>query len=386
MKIMKRFFLLLIFFSVFTANADDCEPYQYKLYPSQHDSEMLSIYPCDTAADIESAVVSWSYYLRDEIRDWDNWDWPSKVSPTLATIESNVKIDHQFGPGGGIGTLHDGSGQQKDDQSKPNSVYYTIQDFHSQSSAKKENIAEIANNFSSDEGGLLTQHTSSQRSGCLAFAAAVSRATSYLEVGFNIGGGLTMLLGSVPTIKKVAEYDICIHDDTLAAYSTVKRLHPNIDISLTCGNSIFTIPDTPSSVAHESWDVIHIDGGHDYPVAYADILNLWRFARSDGGTILVIDDAGTEEVREKENDLAFGFPAVNYAIRKAFIDGILLAPDSPNSIPAGTCSFGSVFLRYASPFDPKKYEELKLRPVITLPISNKDIGILREKEGEVKEL
>ena len=45
----------------------------------------------------------------------------------------------------------------------------------------------------------------------------------------------------------------------------------------------------------EPYDAVHVDGGHTYEVAYADIMNSCKLLRDDG--LILVDDLPAEEVK-----------------------------------------------------------------------------------------
>ena len=83
---------------------------------------------------------------------------------------------------------------------------------------------------------------------------------------------------------------------------------PHIHINFIKGNSTKTIPNT---TVEQTYDLIHIDGGHSFDVAYADIKNCKKFAHKS--TLLIIDDCSYN----RKNSCLSG--AVNKAIKNKII-------------------------------------------------------------------
>ena len=102
-----------------------------------------------------------------------------------------------------------------------------------------------------------------------------------MEIGFNSGFSVLLMLLSNPTIK-ITCFDLGEHSYTMPCYLKIKetfgdRLH------LIIGDSTQTLRDV-----HATYDVIHIDGEHSTDVARSDIIHSYRLSKQ--GTILIMDD------------------------------------------------------------------------------------------------
>jgi hypothetical protein len=139
-------------------------------------------------------------------------------------------------------------------------------------------------------------------------------------VGFNAGHSAAVLLASFPRAR-VASFDSCVHPYTVPNFEwLVERFGPE-RLSLRCGDSRSTLPAAvaaDASVAGEKTetlgsdfqpgkaraagidglselaDIVRIDGGHQFPVAAADILNGKALAKP--GALMMLDDCGWPEV------------------------------------------------------------------------------------------
>ena len=50
----------------------------------------------------------------------------------------------------------------------------------------------------------------------------------------------------------------------------------------------------------EPYNAIHVDGGHTYEIAYADIMNSRQLLKDDG--LILVDDLPAEEVKRAVDD------------------------------------------------------------------------------------
>lgn len=105
-----------------------------------------------------------------------------------------------------------------------------------------------------------------------------------MEIGFNGGHSAELFLSSNPAINLVS-FDICEHDYLKHGKQFIDKVYPDRH-TLIIGNSLYSVPEY--SKTEKPFDVIFIDGGHDYPVAYGDIINCKNLAHSD--TLVIMDD------------------------------------------------------------------------------------------------
>jgi predicted O-methyltransferase YrrM len=103
-----------------------------------------------------------------------------------------------------------------------------------------------------------------------------------MEIGFNAGHSADVFLGANPSLH-LTSFDLGSHDYVTAAKEYIDKTYPSRH-TLVLGDSTTTIP------AHKqtTYDLIFIDGGHEYEIAKADLLNCRRFAHED--TIVIMDD------------------------------------------------------------------------------------------------
>lgn len=116
-----------------------------------------------------------------------------------------------------------------------------------------------------------------------------------LEIGFNGGHSACCFLNSNP-LAKMYTFDICRWGIEEKAESVLKNY---FDIDLIKGNSVYTVPEFLSKT-NLFFDLIFIDGCHDYDVVLSDIKNTMSFLNSDG--LMIIDDLHMGGVYKALND------------------------------------------------------------------------------------
>lgn len=107
-------------------------------------------------------------------------------------------------------------------------------------------------------------------------------ATRVAEIGFNAGYSALAFLSGHPGVH-VVSFDIGQHHWTSLAKAYIDEHFPG-QHDLILGDSWDTVP----SYSGEPFDLIFIDGGHDYATAAADLRHMRRLAVL--GAILIIDD------------------------------------------------------------------------------------------------
>ena len=128
-----------------------------------------------------------------------------------------------------------------------------------------------------------------------------------MEIGFNGGHSAELFLSSNPNVELVS-FDIGHHDYLKHGKEFIDNKYPNRH-TLIIGNSLQTVPEY--SKTSKPFDIIFIDGGHDYPIAYGDIINCRSLAHID--TIVIMDDT------MKNKSLLRGW---NYGPNRAWADSI----------------------------------------------------------------
>jgi predicted O-methyltransferase YrrM len=106
-----------------------------------------------------------------------------------------------------------------------------------------------------------------------------------LEIGFNAGHSADIFLKNNKTLK-LTSIDIGNHDYVRTGKQYIDDYYPNRHL-LIIGNSLSALP-TLAKNYNAKYDVIFIDGGHDYDVAKGDLDNCFWLSHED--TIVIMDD------------------------------------------------------------------------------------------------
>ncbi len=107
-----------------------------------------------------------------------------------------------------------------------------------------------------------------------------------MEIGFNAGHSSEIMLETNKNINLVS-FDINIHKYTKVGKEYIDKTYVNRH-TLIIGDSMISVPEYIKSNSHKKFDLIFIDGGHDYKVAKADVENCRQLAHKD--TIVIVDD------------------------------------------------------------------------------------------------
>jgi Methyltransferase domain len=122
----------------------------------------------------------------------------------------------------------------------------------------------------------------------LYLAGSVERTGARLigEIGFNAGFSSTAFLSASPDTR-VVSFDLGEHAYSRTAKKLIDKKFPGRH-TLICGDSTKTVPDYKAKNPDLYFDLVFIDGGHEYDVAKADILNMKPFCTAQSAVI--IDD------------------------------------------------------------------------------------------------
>ncbi|MDV2984149.1 UNVERIFIED_CONTAM: class I SAM-dependent methyltransferase [Methylobacteriaceae bacterium AG10] len=122
----------------------------------------------------------------------------------------------------------------------------------------------------------------------------VHQGRKMLEVGFNAGHSALLALTSNLNLQYVA-VDLGNHPYSQPCFEYLKSLFGD-RISMIVGNSLEVLPKIPYLMYDNAdFDLWHIDGGHSYDVAEADLCNVLNMAKP--GQTILFDDTSAHYIR-----------------------------------------------------------------------------------------
>ena len=107
-----------------------------------------------------------------------------------------------------------------------------------------------------------------------------------MEIGFNGGHSAELFLSLSPDVR-VVSFDIGEHEYYKLGKEYIDKKFPGRH-RLVLGNSVKTVPEYARGYPHDVFDLIFIDGSHEFDDAMADIVNCRQLANSE--TMVIIDD------------------------------------------------------------------------------------------------
>lgn len=114
--------------------------------------------------------------------------------------------------------------------------------------------------------------------------AQLPEVVNILEIGFNAGHSAATFLSASSKVK-VTSFDIGIHDYLKTGKKFIDRKFPNRH-TLILGNSLETIPQFHKDNPTMKFDLLFIDGNHEYEFAIGDLNNCKLLAHKKSYVIL----------------------------------------------------------------------------------------------------
>ena len=139
-------------------------------------------------------------------------------------------------------------------------------------------------------------------------------AKNIMEIGFNAGHSCEVFLTSSPDTH-VTSFDINMYPYTKVGADYFAKYYPGRH-EFIAGNSLQAVPLYAMTYRNKKFDLIFIDGGHDYETALGDLHNCKQVADRD--TIVVMDDiVSRPELQQHWNEGPIR--AWDYMIKKGYI-------------------------------------------------------------------
>ncbi len=107
-----------------------------------------------------------------------------------------------------------------------------------------------------------------------------------MEIGFNAGHSAEVFLKNNPSATLLS-FDLGVHSYVAEAKRYIDFMYPHRH-NLIIGDSTQMVPHFTENNKDAKFDVIFIDGGHEYEIAKQDINNCFKLAHKD--TIVILDD------------------------------------------------------------------------------------------------
>jgi predicted O-methyltransferase YrrM len=112
------------------------------------------------------------------------------------------------------------------------------------------------------------------------------------EIGFNAGhSAMLLLLASSATTFTI--FDIGHHQYTQPCLNYIEHIFPQVAFEYIVGDSTLTMP-TQMEGRHQTYDLVHVDGGHSEFCATSDIKHADILLKPGG--IMVVDDTDAPQI------------------------------------------------------------------------------------------
>ncbi len=156
---------------------------------------------------------------------------------------------------------------------------------------------------------------------------------SLAEIGLNGGHSMAHFFNNCEKLEKALSFDINRHSYTQYAAEYFSRFHKN-QFTFVEGDSLATVPEYASK-NQEKYDLIYVDGYHNYHYCLNDIINCRKLAHPD--TILWVDDFNASFIRD--------------AVQQCVIDGVIEVVGTYSS--KDPCGGGRCWIEARYRFDKK---------------------------------
>ena len=146
------------------------------------------------------------------------------------------------------------------------------------------------------DDNIIIQSLSNKR---LNYQRAIANKKNVCEIGFNAGHSLLYMLVVNPTAEYTL-FDLGEHLYSKPCLEYIRSLFPTTKIRIFWGDSRKTMVEYLSSPSHQTFDCIHIDGGHTPEIFEKDWVNSYSLAKDNG--IIIFDDTDLPVIHSFVND------------------------------------------------------------------------------------
>jgi predicted O-methyltransferase YrrM len=121
--------------------------------------------------------------------------------------------------------------------------------------------------------------------------------TKFCEIGFNAGHSAALFMIHAPRAEYTF-FDLGEHKYTKPCYEYLRSKFPETQTKMVCGDSRLTLPLWMQSCREQlgTFDVVHVDGGHNESCAVNDLAAAVMLARKGG--IIIMDDTNDPMILE----------------------------------------------------------------------------------------
>jgi predicted O-methyltransferase YrrM len=123
---------------------------------------------------------------------------------------------------------------------------------------------------------------------------AVGKST-ICEIGVNAGHSLLLMVSVNPTAEYLL-FDLGGHAYTRPCVEYIKKAYPSTKITEVYGDSNITLRDYVKANELNTFDMIHIDGGHETQTVMSDFIYTQFMLKQDG--IVIFDDYNFGNIKE----------------------------------------------------------------------------------------
>lgn len=107
------------------------------------------------------------------------------------------------------------------------------------------------------------------------------------EIGVNAGHSLLLMVSSNPAAEYLL-FDLGGHGYTRPCVEYIKKAYPSTKITEVYGDSNVTLREYAANNELNSFDLIHIDGGHETHTVVSDFIYTQQLLKKDG--VVIFDD------------------------------------------------------------------------------------------------